>query len=170
MPAKAAVKPRARDVRVQELTHHGQKVIERYQQCLAQRHSHDLLRRRQCGLKPMRCVAAILDGCRACAICRSSGASPRSARPAPSRPRRLPGSPPAPWASLLLGCEDGSTCRCPVPNVPQHRSCHEKGGSPRGNVIIRDETVRFSCAFYFCDRCRGPVCRGLSASNCGNDC
>ncbi len=33
------VKPRARDVRVQELTHHGQKVIERYQQCLAQRHS-----------------------------------------------------------------------------------------------------------------------------------
>ena len=62
MPAKAAVKPRARDVRVQELTHHGQQVIERYQQCLAQRHSHDLLRRRQCGLKPMRCVAAILDG------------------------------------------------------------------------------------------------------------
>jgi hypothetical protein len=62
MPAKAAVKPRARDARVQELTNHGQQVIERYQQCLAQRHSHDLLRGRQGGLKPVRRVAAILDG------------------------------------------------------------------------------------------------------------
>ncbi len=97
-----------------------------------------------CGCDPRRC--------RACAICRSSGASPRSARPATSRPRRLPGSPPAPWASLLLGCEDGSTCPCPVPNVPQHRSCHEKGGSPRGNVIIRDETFmsRYSTAIWNC--------------------
>jgi hypothetical protein len=36
------------------------------------------------------------------------------------------------------GCEDGSACPCPVPDVPRHRSCHEEGKSPRGNVIIRD--------------------------------
>lgn len=50
MSAKAAVEPRARDMRVQELPHHGEQVIERYQQCLSQRHSHDLLRGRQSGL------------------------------------------------------------------------------------------------------------------------
>ena len=29
----------------------------------------------------------------------------------------------------------------PVQNVPQNRSCHEQGRSPRGNVIIRDGAV-----------------------------
>jgi hypothetical protein len=28
--------------------------------------------------------------------------------------------------------------------VPQNRSCHEQGGSPRGNAIIRDKTTRFT--------------------------
>ncbi|MFN4059005.1 MAG: hypothetical protein ACK4HW_12630, partial [Roseinatronobacter sp.] len=39
-----------------------------------------------------------------------------------------------------LACEDGSAWPHPVPNVPQNRSCHEQGRSPRGNVIIRDGT------------------------------
>jgi hypothetical protein len=39
-------------------------------------------------------------------------------------------------------CEDGSACPYPLPDVPQHRSCHEQGRSPRGNVIIRDGTRR----------------------------
>ena len=87
-----------------------------------------------CGCDPQRCHA--------CAIYKSSGASPRNARLAPPRPRRLPGSPLAPWASSLLGCEDGSACSFSVPNVPQNRSCHEQGRAPRGNVIIRDGTPR----------------------------
>ena len=62
MSAKAAVEPRARDVRVQEFPHHRQQVIERHQQRAAQRHSHSLLSGRQCGLKPIRRTAAILDG------------------------------------------------------------------------------------------------------------
>jgi hypothetical protein len=39
---------------------------------------------------------------------------------------------------LSPGCEDGSACPYPIPDVPQHRSCHEKRRSPKGNVIIRD--------------------------------
>ena len=61
MPTQAAIQPRARGVRVKELTDHGQQVVERDQQRLAQRHGDGLLRRRQCGLKPVRRVAAILD-------------------------------------------------------------------------------------------------------------
>jgi len=34
----------------------------------------------------------------------------------------------------------------PVPNVRQNRSCHEKGGSPRRNAIIRDGTGRYCAA------------------------
>jgi len=30
----------------------------------------------------------------------------------------------------------------PVPKIPQNRSCHEQRRSPRGNVIIRDGTLR----------------------------
>ena len=61
MPTQAAVQTGARDMRVQELPHHGQEVIERHQQGLAQRHRHGLLSRRQGGLQPVRRVAAILD-------------------------------------------------------------------------------------------------------------
>jgi hypothetical protein len=39
------------------------------------------------------------------------------------------------------GCEDGSACPSPVPDDPRHRSCHEQGRSPRGNVIMRDAAV-----------------------------
>jgi hypothetical protein len=40
-----------------------------------------------------------------------------------------------------LRSADGSACPCPVPDLPQYRSCHEKGRSPRGNGIIRDGTA-----------------------------
>jgi hypothetical protein len=59
MPAQTAVEPRARDIRIQELAHHRQQVVERHQQRLAQRHGDGLLRRRQGRLQPMRRVAAI---------------------------------------------------------------------------------------------------------------
>ena len=59
--AKAAVEPRARHVRVQEFPHHRQQVIERHKKRPAQRHGHSLLRGRQCGLKPMRRMAAIFN-------------------------------------------------------------------------------------------------------------
>jgi hypothetical protein len=39
------------------------------------------------------------------------------------------------------GCEDGSACPNSIPDVPRHRSCHEKRRSPRGNVIIRNGTA-----------------------------
>ena len=61
MPPQATIQARARGVRVQELAHHCQQVIQRDQQRLAQGHRDGLLRRRQCGLKPVRRVAAILD-------------------------------------------------------------------------------------------------------------
>lgn len=61
MPAKAAVEPRARDIRVQELPHHGQQVIERDQQGLAQRHGHGFLRGRKRGLQAVLRMAAILN-------------------------------------------------------------------------------------------------------------
>ena len=50
--------------------------------------------------------------------------------------RRTPTS-----TSSLPACEDGSACAHPIPNVPQNRSCHEKRGSPRVYVIIRDGTA-----------------------------
>ena len=58
--------------------------------------------------------------------------------------RHWPGSPPSPWASWSLACEDESASWNPVPNIPQNRSCHEKRGSPRVYVIIRDGTPRHS--------------------------
>ena len=61
MPAQAAVKPGARDVRIEELTNHCQKIIQRHQQRLAKRHSDRLLRRVQCRLQPVRRVAAIMN-------------------------------------------------------------------------------------------------------------
>ncbi|MFT5365012.1 MAG: signal transduction histidine kinase, partial [Dinoroseobacter sp.] len=40
----------------------------------------------------------------------------------------------------------------PVPNVPQNRSCHEKGRSPRVNVMVRDGTINLvSNAAKYCD-------------------
>jgi hypothetical protein len=62
------------------------------------------------------------------------------------------GSPPTPYGSSLLACEDGSTWPHPAQNVPQNRSCREKCRSPRVDVIIRDGTYKeclinaFGCA------------------------
>ena len=47
-PAQAAVQTGARDIRVQKLPDHGEQVVERHQQRLAQHNRHRLLRRGQC--------------------------------------------------------------------------------------------------------------------------
>lgn len=60
MPAQATVQARARDLRIQELPHHRQQIVERNQQRLAQRHGHGLLRRRQGGLQAVWRVAAVM--------------------------------------------------------------------------------------------------------------
>jgi len=60
-PAQAAVETRARDVRVQELAHHREQVVERQQQRPAQGHGNGLLRRRQRRLQPVRGVAAVMN-------------------------------------------------------------------------------------------------------------
>ncbi len=59
MPTQAAIQPRARDIRVQELPNHGQQIIQRHEQCLAQGDRNGLLCRGQSGLQPVRCVAAV---------------------------------------------------------------------------------------------------------------
>jgi hypothetical protein len=61
MPTQAAVQARAGGIRVQELPHHSQQVIERDQQRRAQGHRCRLLRRRQRRLETVRRVTAILD-------------------------------------------------------------------------------------------------------------
>ncbi len=60
MPSQTAIEPRARDVRVQELAHHSEKVVKRQQQGPAQRDSDSLLRRRQRRLQPVCGMAAVV--------------------------------------------------------------------------------------------------------------
>lgn len=61
MPAQAAVQVRARGIRVQEIAHHSQQVVEGYQQRRAQGRRNALLGRGPRRLQPVRRVAAILD-------------------------------------------------------------------------------------------------------------
>jgi hypothetical protein len=58
-PAQTAFQPRAGNGRVKELSDHRQQVIQRYEQCLAQRGGDSFLCRGKGGLQPVRCVAAI---------------------------------------------------------------------------------------------------------------
>ncbi|CUH40492.1 hypothetical protein JSE7799_03226 [Jannaschia seosinensis] len=60
MPTQTVVEPGARVVRVQELAHHGEQVVERQQQGRAQGHGDSLLRRRQRRLKTVWRVASVL--------------------------------------------------------------------------------------------------------------
>jgi|GEM_PF-3116019 len=60
MPPQTPVQPRARDLRVQELAHQGEQVVDRHQQRFAQDDRHRLLRRGQGRLQPVRCVAAVM--------------------------------------------------------------------------------------------------------------
>ncbi len=60
MPTQAAVKARAGGIRVQELAHHRQQIIQRDQKRLAEGHGDSFLRWRQRRLKAMGRVAAIL--------------------------------------------------------------------------------------------------------------
>ena len=86
--------------------------------------------------------------CRGASICRRSARSCRSAQPGPMQAHHWPEAPPAPLVSSWLGCDDESAWSHPVPNVPQTRSCHEKRRAPRGNVIIRDGTVKDLVRFF----------------------
>ena len=61
MAAQAAIKTGARYMWVQELTHHREQVIQRQQQRRSQCDSYSLLRRAQCRLKLVRCVAEVVD-------------------------------------------------------------------------------------------------------------
>ena len=61
MAPQAAVEAGPRDLRVEELAHHGQQVVERQQKRLAQRHRNGLLRRRQRRLQPVRRVAPVVN-------------------------------------------------------------------------------------------------------------
>lgn len=55
MPLQTSIQPRVGYIRVQELSHHGQQIIQRYKQLLTQRHRDGLLRRL---LESERCMAA----------------------------------------------------------------------------------------------------------------
>ena len=58
---QAAVEARAGNMRIEELAHHGEQVIERQEKRLAQRHRDGLLRRGQRRLQPVRRVAPVVD-------------------------------------------------------------------------------------------------------------
>ena len=112
MPPQAAVETRARDLRVQDLPHHRQQVIDRHQQCPAQDNRPVLRDDRSpgsiasrsnpapgsawfatgvaCGCGHARCPGA--------AICRRFARSCRTVPPGSTRARHSPGSQPAPWA------------------------------------------------------------------------
>jgi hypothetical protein len=161
MPAQTAVQPRARpparDVPVQEFPNHGQQVIQRDRKRPAQRHSNRFLHRRLRRLRrlePVRRMAGICNAvtlapfryrlrCHPKAVGKNRPSrvaglkgSPNLRSPLCSNQWRINGSPSWP------ACEDGSARPHPVPNVPQHRSCHEHLRSPRGNVSIWDGTGR----------------------------
>jgi hypothetical protein len=59
VPAQTAIQSGTRDIRVKELSNHRQQVIQRYEQCLAQRGGDSFLCRGKGGLQPVRCVAAV---------------------------------------------------------------------------------------------------------------
>lgn len=77
------------------------------------------------------------------ATCKRFAPSCRTVLPDATSARRWPESPPAPSAWSSPACEDESAWSPPVPNIPQHRSCHEESRSPRGDVIIRDGTISY---------------------------
>ena len=58
---QAAVESRARDMRVEELAHHREQVVERQEQGLAEGNRDALLRRRQRRLQAVRRVAPVVD-------------------------------------------------------------------------------------------------------------
>ena len=141
MASQTTIQPRARGMRIQKLPNHGKQIIQRHEQCLAQRNRDGLLCRGQGGLQPVSCGGCGRERCRDGATCRSFVRSCRTAPPKPTQARRSPGLRPAPSVWSSLACEDGSAWQHPVPNVPQNRSCHEKGRSPRVNVMVRDGTA-----------------------------
>jgi len=59
MPSQAAIKARARNLRVQELPDHRQQVVDQHQQRLSKNHRHRLLRRCQRDLQPVRRMASV---------------------------------------------------------------------------------------------------------------
>ena len=60
MPPQTPVQPRARNLRVEELPDHRQKIVDGNQQRLAQNDRYRLLRRGQGRLQPVRRVAAVM--------------------------------------------------------------------------------------------------------------
>ena len=152
MPPQATVEAGARDLRVQELPDHSQQVVERHQERLAQDNHYRLLRRGQGGLQPVRRVAAVMHRVsvppfvdrllgRAVPLRQHRGGRVTGLDRRPDLwSRRCPRHCPRTSGGQWLDCEDGSACAHPIPNVPQNRSCHEKRGSPRVYVIIRDGT------------------------------
>ncbi len=91
MPTQAAVKARAGGIRVQELAHHRQQIIQRDQKRLAEGHGDSFLRWRQRRLKAMGRVAAILH---AGTISIRSVPWSRDARQEPTQGRHWPVWPP----------------------------------------------------------------------------
>ena len=61
MPPQTPVQTRTRDLRVEELPDHGEQIVERDQQRLAQNDRDRLLRGRKCRLQPVRRMAAVMN-------------------------------------------------------------------------------------------------------------
>jgi len=119
-------------------------------------------------------AAGALCGCdrvryRGAATCRSFAPSCRTAPPKLTQARGSPGSRHAPSAWSSLACEDELAWLHPVLNVPQDRSCHEKGRSPRVNVMVRDGTAGNGMAPLSMGRQGGSVgACGLARIGCGS--
>jgi len=138
MPPQAAVKPGARDMRVEELPHHGEQIVERQQQGPAQ---SDRVRLPRAGAN---------------VVCNRCGVWLRSWTPSrlrhfrtvcsltPQRSATIHAGSALAWiAAPTFGvvvaclCKETSMLE-PVPNLAQDRSCQEQGSATRVYVTIRD--------------------------------
>lgn len=139
VPPQAAVEPGARDLGVQELSHHRKQIVERQQQRLAQRYHNRLLSRGQRGLQPMRRVAPIMD---AVALAPFPDRLLGDAVALRHHPGRL---------GARLDHQPDLRCRRrppvqrdqharPLSRTAQERSCEEQHRAARVYVIVRDRT------------------------------
>lgn len=140
MAPQAAVKTRAGGVRVEELAHHGEQIVERQQKRLRTATATACLAQASASFATVRRVDPVLDV--APLAPRPDGLLADPWRSAAS----LAGSLLAWIATRIFGVVVACFCKetsmlLPGPNLAQHRLWYKQGRSARVYVIIRDETV-----------------------------
>ena len=145
------IQPRARDLRIEEFPQRAiAGAIGSSPTSSANRTPSDSKRLQRRTTFTASC-AGVSGVCRRYRVCAQSGTVQRlrhfqtvrarhNGPPEPGRVPRAPGFQPGPAASSWPASEAKSAADQTLLNVPQDRSCHEKAGTTRHYVIIRDET------------------------------